>query len=650
MKHIYDLSQNVWQLSGWTPEVWRMHGSVETGDAFAAEIPAMECRIPCSVQKVLRDNRVIEDWNAGLKFRDSEWIEHRHWMFTTTVPGSVFGKGKKYFFVSEGLDYKGEIYFNGVKIGAFENSFLPVRFPIYGPFGDENRLTIVFLEAPPWLGQFGRTSRITSPKVRFYYGWDWTCRFVQTGIWDSTYIEENSGNTVCRVTTAADADPDKRCGILHASAVFEKDYRGPVVLKIEDASGCIFSAEENAEGDFWQKTFSDIPAKLWDVNLEGEQNLYTVSLSFPGIGETVTRRIGFRHIEWKHTRGAAPERGKWLCSINGRDTFLQGFNWVPPYHNFADCTSEDYAKLIKIYKDLGVNVLRVNGVGVLGPEEFYRLCDEAGILIWQELPMSSSALDNTPPCDEKFTETMVSVFKGYIMRRQHHPSLLLWSGGNELFTDSHLSGRMKPCTDEHPMLKRLQDVARKEDPYHRFITGSPTGGAYTVDDTNRGKGINENVHGPWKASSIEEWSDYFRRDDAMFRSETGAPGASSLDVIYRYSGGSEPMPVANENVFWARPFHWWLEVPEFASEFKREPASPEEYVIWSQRRQAQLLYIAARETKRRFPECGGFMVWMGHDVYPCPCNTSVIDYNRNLKPAALSLGLVFRKKPEELCD
>lgn len=624
--------------------------SAETGVASTCEAPAMECRIPCSVQKVLRDNSVIGDWNVGLDHRRSEWVEHRHWMFTCEIPGDLFSAGREYAFVSEGLDYKGEVYFNGALIGSFANSFLPVRFPITEWKEGSNRLTIVFLEAPKWLGQFGRTSEITAPKTRFYYGWDWTCRFVQTGVWDKTYITETCGGHVTCCRMFADADPETGRGILTVSARFSSPYRGDARIAVRDGDRVIFSETCAADGELWTRAFIDIPAELWDVNGAGSQTLYTAEVSFDAIDETVTKRVGFRHIEWKRTAGASPSSGKWLCSINGRDTFLQGFNWVPPYHNFADCTREDYAELVRIYKDLGVNIFRVNGVGVLGTEDFYDLCDEAGILVWQELPMSSSALDNTPPYDKDFADEMDRIFVSYIDRRCHHPSLLLWSGGNELFTDSHLSGRMRPCSDEHPLLKRLQDTACREDPCHRFITGSPTGPSFTVDDSNRGKGVNENVHGPWKADSIDDWADYFARDDAMFRSETGAPGASSIEVIARYAGGAPSMPVANDSVFWARPYHWWLETAEFEREHGRQPVSPEEYVIWSQRRQAQLLYIAARETKKRFPACGGFMVWMGHDLYPCPCNTSVIDYHRNLKPAALSLGLVFRRTPEELCD
>jgi beta-mannosidase len=74
----------------------------------------------------------------------------------------------------------------------------------------------------------------------------------------------------------------------------------------------------------------------------------------------------------------------------------------------------------------------------------------------------------------------------------------------------------------------------------------------------------------------------------------------------------------------------------------REPASLEEYVAWSQERQRRALGIAARSAKGRFPRCGGFLLWMGHDCFPCTANTSIIDFRGELKPAAREIGEIYR--------
>jgi len=74
----------------------------------------------------------------------------------------------------------------------------------------------------------------------------------------------------------------------------------------------------------------------------------------------------------------------------------------------------------------------------------------------------------------------------------------------------------------------------------------------------------------------------------------------------------------------------------------KEPLSLEEYVAWSQERQTTGLSIALKANKSRFPECGGFIIWMGHDSYPCPVNTSIIDFDGNPKPVALELSKIWK--------
>jgi len=652
MKETFDLCNLDWKLSGWTPEYWRMHQTMEIGETPYAEIPTMNCNVPCSVQKILRDNGRIKDWNIGTNYRDIEWVEHRHWLFDVSIPNEVFqDKSKKYFLNCEGLDFAGEIIFNGVKIYDFANSYLPVSVELKKPRETDNWLRIAFLNAPVWQGQFGYTSKITTPKVRFYYGWDWTCRFVQVGIWDNVYITSNDKLEFDYVDIDADAENKK--GILNVTCHFKDTIDCKAKLLLKKNEEIIRTEEISFYDDFVSFNWKDLDVKLWYPNLSGNQELYSVEANLYSKDnkpiDSIEKIVGFRNIYWEKCEGANERHDNWICVVNGEPTFLQGFNWIPPLHNFADCKKEDYQKLIDVYKDLGVNVFRMNGVAILGTEDFYNLCDEAGILIWQEFPLSSSAMDNTPPYDEKFIEIMGEVAKSYIKRRKHHASLLMWSGGNELFNDSHLSGQMKPCTTDHPMLKNFKNIIEKYDFKRRYIPTSPTGStAFTTKD-NIGKNINENVHGPWKAGSIEEWNASFEEDDAMFRAETGAPSCSPKDILDAYAGDDLPFPIKIDSSYWARPFHWWLEFDAFQIEMGRLPETVEEYITWSQERQTTLLLKAAGNTKKRFPTAGGFIMWMGHDLYPCPANTSLIDYYRRPKPAAIALKeKVFTKKPKEI--
>ena len=194
---------------------------------------------------------------------------------------------------------------------------------------------------------------------------------------------------------------------------------------------------------------------------------------------------------------------------------------------FADLARESYRKLIEQYADLGCNVFRVWGGAFLEKSWLYDLCDEHGILVWQEFPLSSSGHENWPHEDEPSMQTLEQTAESYVRRRQHHASLLMWCGGNELQggMDGSKTGTGIPVGLDHPLMQRWKALVQREDPGRRFVPTSASGPRFLADAAHYGQGLHWDVHGPWKAPAptVEEWETYWRGDDALFRSETGAP-------------------------------------------------------------------------------------------------------------------------------
>ena len=186
----------------------------------------------------------------------------------------------------------------------------------------------------------------------------------------------------------------------------------------------------------------------------------------------------------------------------------------------------------------------------------------------------------------------------------------------------------------HPCLAALDRVVAEEDPGVRFLPTSASGPRFTADAKDYGKGLHHDVHGPWNWSS--DWDEYWAKDDALFRSETGMPGAMDAALIEKYRGDCAALPASHANPYWQHSSSWWIQDDLAAGK------SLADYVRLSQERQATALATAARACKSRFPACGGFLVWMGHDCFPCPVNTAVIDYEARPKPAYFALQKVFR--------
>ena len=658
MRTSHDLSALHWKLAGFMPEYWRFLNTTEIGAEARSQVPAVDAPVPGSVQQALLNAGIIPDWNAGFNGRCCEWVEHQHWVYQTTIPaGWLTGEGQ-YRLRCLGLDYRGVVRLNAEEVATFVGSFVPHVFDLtpHVRKGDDNVLQIIFELPPQWLGQVGYSSKIAQWKPRFYYGWDWTWRLVQAGIWDAVWLDVTDGAEIRTFKCTTDADPAAGKGVLRAGGDVGGEPGCRVRLTLADGDAEIRSGEIPA-GRFADEgfTWDDLPVRLWWPNGLGDQPLYSLTCELIAPDGTVVdsrhRTVGFKNVQWRPCDGAPPEADPWICLVNDTPVFLQGVNWTPIRPNFADVREADYRKRLELYRGIGCNVLRVWGGAVLETECFYRLCDQMGLMVWQEFPLSSSGLDNSPPADPAAIEQMAAIAESYVARRQHHVSLLLWCGGNELMSQVDVGDgwALKPEGLDHPMLKRLSDVVAANDPSRRFLPTSPSGPRFVAGKENFGKGIHWDIHGPWKpdAEELSAWSDYWADDDALFRSEVGCPGAGSAELIRRYKGGCDELPATCDNPLWRRS-DWWVEGDRFAAAHGRPPADLEEYVRWSQSRQADALAAAARACKGRFPRCGGIIIWMGHDCVPCAANTSIVDFDGNPKTAALALAEIFHTPTDRL--
>lgn len=643
VRQLHNLGDLAWTLAGWTPYVWRQQRSIESGVSNNAEVPAIPAQVPGSVQGALLAAGVLPDWNVALQARDCEWVENRHWIYTARLPDAWVHEAPSLRLQALGLDYRGWFLLNGKEIGRFRGSLVPHTLDLTPHLRPANNVVQIVFDCPPrWLGQIGYTTQMREWKPRFNYFWDWTSRLVQIGIWDDLCLEVSDGEQIVSLDVRTGADVARDAGTLQVAGTV-MGMSGTHVRVVLERGGQEILRRNLRRGQFedgflWQ----GLPVERWWPNLEGEQPLYTLRCRLLDDAGTVldeiTRRIGFTSIAWQRCQDAPPEADPWICVVNGRPIFLQGVNWTPIRPNFADVTAADYRRRLAVYRTLGCNMIRVWGGAFLEKEVLYDLCDELGILVWQEFPLSSSGLDNYPPDDEVAIAELAEIATSYVQRRRHHVSLAVWCGGNEL------QGRDGvPLDTSHPLLARLERVVQDYDPERRFLPTSPSGPSFSAEEARFGRGLHWDVHGPWRPEGDLRagWTTFWENNDGLFHSEVGAPGASSAELIRAYQGDLPEVPGTSANPLWRRTA-WWIEWPEFVAEQGREPGSLEEYVVWSQERQMKALVIAAGTSKARFPRCGGFLLWMGHDSFPCTANTSILDFHGNLKPAAVALGEIFR--------
>ncbi|WP_128548103.1 glycoside hydrolase family 2 protein [Larkinella soli] len=184
------------------------------------------------------------------------------------------------------------------------------------------------------------------------------------------------------------------------------------------------------EGRIWLEEDLSLPdARLWQPNGLGEPNLYRVRLTLKQNGTPVDR-IGFdygiRTIERMPTAGPriADRWENWQFIVNGRKLFVKGMNFTPQ-DILLDLPAERYRWTLEAARKMGVQLVRIWGGGLLETETFYKLCNELGLMVWQDFPIGNQ---DTPDYPQDIWEAQVVQ---NIVRLRNHPSLVVWNGGNE---------------------------------------------------------------------------------------------------------------------------------------------------------------------------------------------------------------------------
>lgn len=184
------------------------------------------------------------------------------------------------------------------------------------------------------------------------------------------------------------------------------------------------------EGRIWLEEDLTLPnARLWNPNGLGEPNLYEVRLTLKKNGQPIDRLrfdYGIRTIERVPTAGPriADRWENWQFIVNGQKLFVKGMNFTPQ-DILLDLPYERYRWTLEAAKKMGVQLIRIWGGGLLESNHFYDICNELGLMVWQDFPIGNQ---DTPGYPQDIWEAQVVQ---NIFRLRNHPSLVVWNGGNE---------------------------------------------------------------------------------------------------------------------------------------------------------------------------------------------------------------------------
>ena len=432
--------------------------------------------VPGNVQLDFAVADGYDDLNIADNYKQFLWMEDRYFLYEANLP--KIDKGQRMIFKALGIDYEFEILINGESVYHYEGMFKPTELDITDYLKGEDVLGVLIYPSPKieakLFPQLYRSNASECCKPAVCYGWDFHPQLLVSGIWDEAFL------IITDEPYISDWDIDT-----YISDDLTQAY-GKVTVEIGNKSECGVKLE--IKSPFGESVFESFvetanevefgiyEPELWWPNGYGEQRLYEFALSLMRNGEevdSVTFRRGFRKLELVPYEGCWDEPIVFPCpcnhqpltfKINNKVIFAQGTNWVAPKIFNGEINREIYDEQLKFVKQANMNILRAWGGAIINKQSFFELCDEYGILLWQDFPLGCNNYDGG---GEKYLKTLSSETKAIIKKIKKHTCLAIWSGGNELFTEwSRMTIQSKP-------LRQIASDCYIYDPETPFIPTSP---------------------------------------------------------------------------------------------------------------------------------------------------------------------------------
>ena len=306
--------------------------------------------------------------------------------------------------------------------------------------------------------------------------------------------------------------------------------------------------------------------------------------------------------------------------VNGLRLWIKGVNWIPDDPFPARVTGGRYEVRIKDMLDANINAIRVWGGGIYESEDFYNLCDQEGIVVWQDFLFACAAYPETP---EMFEEVELEAAEA-IRRLENHPSLVMWCGGNECLEGFQYWGWKETLAGkpwgETFYLETLDKVVKELDGTRPYIPGSPF--STHSDDVNSFNSGTNHIWDVWNELGYERYEQY----TPSFAAEFGFNGPGSWSMLTR-SIGKESLDSNDED------FETHLKalngISKIASSLAREFATPPtQGVPWyfsSALVQARAVEVGLKHFRSQNKTCSGTFLWQFNDMWPA-ISWSVVDY------------------------
>ena len=620
------------------------------GPPASATVPAdldgavLPAQVPGTVHTDLLAAGRIPDPYIDLNEKELAWIGRCSWVYSTTLPApDGLTTDERVDLVFTGLDTFATVSLGGVELGRTANMHRSYRFDVGAALRDgRGELSVVFASA---LDEAERASAALGdrPHVNPHpynavrrmacgFGWDWGPDLVTAGIWRAVRLERWHTARLASVRPLVTVEDGT--GMVRVHVDLERAASGTPLVVTATVDGRDIRHDVPA-GETTAVLELAVPEpRLWWPRGYGEPARYPLEVALGDASgrvlDTWSARIGFRTVE---VDIAPDESGiPFILKVNSRPVSVRGVNWIPDDAFPSRVDRDRYAERIDQALGAGVNLLRVWGGGTYESDDFYELCDERGVLVWQDFLFACAAYSE----EEPLRGEVAAEAREAVTRLTPHPSLVLWCGGNEdIVAYAEWPGwrqRLEGTTwGADYYLNLLPSVVAELDPTRPYLPNSPYsfGPFSTPNDPALGT---VHIWDVWNDKDYTHYASWKPRFVAEFGFQ-GPPAWSTLTRAVRDEPLSPDGPAMlvhqkadDGNAKLQRGLHGHLP----------EPTDIRDWHWATQLNQARAIRFGIEYFRSLFPYCTGTVLWQLNDCWPV-VSWAVVDGDGHRKPAWYAL-------------
>ena len=612
-------------------------------------------KIPASVPGDI----TIDAFKAGLvnnpyfaeNYKNAEWIQRSDFIYENEIEiTSSMLNSDVIDLVFKGIDLYSDIFISDQFLGSTNNMFLQYVFDIK-PFvkTGKNLLQVKMKSTLNMMDTFDckdyfsifNVPRIFTRKAQCHFGWDWAPKICGYGIWDNVYINCHDRHQISdiKIVTRNSGDITFHLQINYNVRLLIKQDGSPYIEaeeKKDDKYRIYLSSSPNGEFDIVKeftindrKDFFNLriekPQLWWPLGY-GEHPLYKYKVELVRdnqILDVKEGRFAFREVSLKEDPIGDNQLG-FRFYINNTPIFIKGSNWVPAECFTGVLKDDKYHKLIQLAVDGNFNTLRVWGGGIYEKDIFYDLCDESGILVWQDLCLACADI---PEEDHEFVSNLINEVTYQVKRLRNHPSLIYWCGGNEKTGSYGLSVTHGDFLIDVilPGLINSLDTSR---PYRRQ---SP----YSYSDIGNEKNSGETHHNCFEESlklGLDSYRFRIASSTPSFVSECAIMGPSSLETLRKIFPEEHMWPMDEmwndrlmENPYAAILMDFPHRELYYAEQLYGPIDNVEDFVKKGMISHSECIRAELEYARSKKWNISGFLNWMFDDIWPS-ATWATIDY------------------------